>query len=166
METTTTRTREYSWEDPFAAFAKGRAMGGLEYIKAMIAGKVPPPPIALTMGMNIVEVEKGRAVFSITPQEFHYNPIGSVHGGVFCTILDSAMGCALHTALPLGTGYTTLELKTNFLRPLTTKTGPVTCEGTIINLGKKVALAEATLKDAEGRLYAHATCTCLIFSTE
>jgi uncharacterized protein (TIGR00369 family) len=102
-------------------------------------------------------------VFAVEPAEYHYNPIGLVHGGLACTLLDSAMGCAVHTTLPAGTGYTTLELKVNLIRPLTRETGRVLCEGTIIHVGGRTATAEARITDAAGALYAHATTTCMIF---
>ena len=109
-----------------------------------------------------MEVEEGRALFVCTPAEYHYNPIGAVHGGLACTLLDSAMGCAVHTMLPAGVGYTTVELKVSFLRPITLKTGRLLCEGTIIHLGSRIATAEARLLDTSGKLYGHATTTCMI----
>jgi len=126
------------------------------------SGELPPPPIAALIGMAIVEVSEGRAVFSAEPAEYHYNPLGTVHGGIAATLLDSAMGCAVQSLLPAGTGYTTLEIKVNYLRPITSATGTVTCEGTIIHLGGRIATAEARLTDATGKLYAHGTTTCLL----
>lgn len=160
------RERQYNWEDPMIGASKGRTLSGMMYMKEIMNGEVPPPPIAITLGMGIVSCEDGKAVFSLTPSEYHYNPIGSVHGGVFATVLDSAMGCAVHTTLSAGTMYTTLELKVNFVRPLTATTGQVLCEGTVISAGKRVALAEGKIVDERGRLYAHATCTCLIFKLD
>jgi uncharacterized protein (TIGR00369 family) len=107
-------------------------------------------------------VSEGRVVFSAEPAEYHYNPLGTVHGGIAATLLDSAMGCAVQSLLPAGTGYTTLEIKVNYLRPITSATGPVTCEGKIIHLGGRVATAEARLSDATGKLYAHGTTTCIL----
>src|SRR6185295_14670962 len=99
------RERTITWEDPLPAATSARGLSGLEYMRAIAAGDVPPPPIAVLMGFELVEVEEGRAVFAVTPQEFHYNPIGVVHGGLAATLLDSAMGCAVHSTLPAGTGY-------------------------------------------------------------
>ena len=117
------------------------------------------------MDFDIVEAGEGRAVFAVDPQEFHYNPIGMVHGGLPATLLDSAMGCAVHTLLPEGRGYTTLELKVNFVRALRTDTGRVRAIGRVIDIGGKVATAEGTIVDGAGKLYAHATTTCLLFSS-
>ena len=138
------------------------SMTGIEYLRAMLRGDYPPPPIAMTLGFTLDEVEEGRAVFGMVPDEYHYNPIGMVHGGVAATLLDSAMGCAVQSRLPAGTGYTTLEMKVNLLRAITMDTGPVRCEGALIHLGRTTALAEARLTDAAGRVLAHATSTCLI----
>jgi uncharacterized protein (TIGR00369 family) len=110
-----------------------------------------------------VEVEEGRVVFEVEPAEYHYNPIGAVHGGLACTLADSAMGCAVHSTLPAGVGYTTVEIKTNLLRPISVRTGTLRCEGTTIHVGGRIATAEARLTDAAGKLYAHATTTCMIF---
>ena len=156
------RSRRVTWSDPIVAAELGNEMGGLEYLRAIAAGEAPPPPIAETLGMRLVEVEEGRVVFTLEPAEYHYNPIGSVHGGIAATLLDSAMGCSINTLLPKGTGYTTLELKVNYIRPLVTGTGLVRCEGKIIHLGGRVATAEGRLVDAAGTLYAHGTTTCLI----
>jgi uncharacterized protein (TIGR00369 family) len=131
-------------------------------MQALQKDDVPPPPIAVLLDMSLIEVQPGRAVFELEPAEFHYNPIGMVHGGVLTTLLDSAMGCAVHAMLPAGTGYTTLELKTNFLRRVTTETGRLRCEGTVIHLGRTIATAEGRVMDQSGRLVAHATTTCLV----
>lgn len=158
----TTRTRTIAWEDPMPTVQKARTMSGLEYLKAMQSGEVPPPPVATLMGMWLLEVSEGRVVFAAEPAEYHYNPIGTVHGGFAATLLDSALGCVVQSMLPSGTEYTTLELKVNYLRPLTNKTGTVSCEGKIIHLGGRIATAEARLTDAAGKLYAHGTTTCII----
>ena len=157
------RTRTITWEDPTPAIQAGQSMSGLEYLQAMQTGKVPSAPIAALMGMWIAEVSEGRVVFAAEPAEYHYNPLGIVHGGFAATLLDSALGCAIHSVLPVGTNYTTLELKVNYLRPMTQKTGTVYCEGKIIHLGGRVATAEARLTDAAGKLYAHGTTTCMVF---
>jgi uncharacterized protein (TIGR00369 family) len=136
---------------------------GLSFLKALIARELPAPPITDTLGFTLVEVETGRAVFAGTPEFRHYNPIGTVHAGFAATLLDSAVGCAVHTTLAKGEAYTTLELKLNLVRPLTDKTGEVRAEGRVIHRGRTVATAEGTLRDAAGKLYAHATTTCMIF---
>ncbi|HEX6750751.1 MAG TPA: PaaI family thioesterase [Longimicrobium sp.] len=156
------RERAVAWEDPLVGARAARTMSGMEYLHAMLRGEYPPPPIAMTLGFTLEMAEEGRAVFVMEPAEHHYNPIGMVHGGVTATLLDSAMGCAVHTRLPAGVGYTTLEMKVNLLRAITMDTGPVRCEGTLIHIGRTTALAEARLTDAAGRLLAHATSTCLL----
>ncbi|HEY7350402.1 MAG TPA: PaaI family thioesterase [Ktedonobacterales bacterium] len=160
---TSARTRTITWEDPMPTAQIGRAMSGLDYLRAMQSGEVPPAPIAVLLGMSFVEVEEGRVVFAAQPAEYHYNPIGVVHGGLAATLLDSALGCAVHSALPAGTGYTTLEIKVNFVRPITRDTGEIRCEGKIIYQGGRIATAEGRITDAEGKLYAHGTTTCIIF---
>lgn len=158
----TSRTRVISWEDPTATIQLGKTISGIEYLRAMLSGEVPPPPFAVLMGIRITEVSEGRVVFAGEPEEYHYNPLGTVHGGVVATLLDSALGCAVQSLLPAGTTYTTLELKVNYLRPVTVKTGTVYAEGKIIHLGGRIATAEARLTDAAGKLYAHGTTTCII----
>ena len=159
----TSRTRVITWEDPTAAVQTGKTISGIEYLKALQSGELPPPPIAVLMGMWITEVSEGRVVFAAEPAEYHYNPLGTVHGGVMATLLDSALGCVVQSMLPAGISYTTVELKVNYLRPITVKTGTVYCEGKIIYVGGRIATAEGRLTDAEGKLYGHGTTTCLIF---
>ncbi len=156
------RTRLITWEDPTSAVQTGKAISGIAYLTALQSGELPAPPIAALMGMWITEVSEGRIVFAAEPAEFHYNPLGTVHGGVMATLLDSALGCAVQSMLPAGTSYTTLELKVNYLRPITEKTGTVYCEGKIIYVGGRTATAEGRLTDAGGKLYAHGTTTCII----
>lgn len=139
-----------------------RTMSGLEFLTAIRDGRLPAPPIARLLGFDLIEVESGRAVFSGTPAAEHYNPIGSVHGGYAGTLLDSCMACAVQSTLPRGQGYTTLEFKINFVRALTDTTGPVRAEGQILAGGRRIATAEGRLVDANGKLHAHATTTCLI----
>lgn len=158
----TSRTRVISWEDPTAAVQTGKTISGIAYLKALQAGELPPPPFAVLLGIWITEVSEGRVVFAAEPAEYHYNPLGTVHGGVIATLLDSALGCAVQSMLPAGTSYTTLELKVNYLRPVTAKTGIVYCEGKIIHLGGRIATAEGRLTGAGGKLYAHGTTTCII----
>jgi uncharacterized protein (TIGR00369 family) len=157
------RTRTFSWSDPAVNAAQVGRQSGLAMLRAMIAGELAPPPVMLLLGMERLEVDAGRVVVELLPQEFHYNPLGSVHGGVLSTLLDTATGCAVHTTLPPGVGYTSLDLNVKFLRPVTTGSGTLRCEGTVIQRGRRTALAEATLTDAADRLVAHATSTCLLF---
>jgi uncharacterized protein (TIGR00369 family) len=138
-------------------------MSGLELLQGMIAGRFPGPPIMQLIGFQPVEVEHGRAVFAGTPAYKHYNPLGTVHGGYAATLLDSCMSCSVHTTLPKGTGYITLEFKVSLVRPITADTGPVRAEGKVVSSGRRVATAEGRLTDAGGRLLAHATTTCLVF---
>ena len=149
--------------DPREVAEQGRQLSGMEYVQAIVTGELPAPPISELMGFRLVLVEPGRAVFEMEPGPQHYNPIGSVHGGIALTLLDSAMGCAVHTQLEQGVGYTTLEVKTNFVRPITADTGPVLAEGTVKHRGKTVATVEATLRaEGDGALLAHGSSTCLI----
>jgi uncharacterized protein (TIGR00369 family) len=149
--------------DPRAVAEQGLRLSGMDYIRAIWQGELPAPPISELMDFRLAEAEPGRAVFEMTPGPQHYNPIGSVHGGIALTLLDSAMGCAVHTLLEAGVGYTTLEVKTNFVRPITADTGPIRCEGTVIHRGSRVATAEGRLVDSAGKLLAHGTTTCLLF---
>ncbi|MET4107627.1 PaaI family thioesterase [Hymenobacter sp. UYP22] len=160
----TSRTRTFSWHDPLVGAQAARNLSGSDYLAAMSRGEYPLPPLMHTLGFDHLPptVEPGKVTFYLEPQEYHYNPIGSVHGGVFAALLDSAMGCAVHTTLPAGVGYTTLELKVNFVRPLTATTGLVSCEGLVLSSGRQVATAEGRITDAAGKLYAHATTTCLL----
>jgi uncharacterized protein (TIGR00369 family) len=123
-----TRSRTLEWSDPVATAAAGAEMAGLDYMRALVAGELPPPPIAITMNMAPIELEEGRAVFAGEPGEEHYNPIGVVHGGYAATILDSTLGCAVHTTLPAGIGYTSLGLEVKYLRPIERDAGRVLCE--------------------------------------
>ena len=160
------RTRTYSWADPLAALEQmaGAGVNGLEAIRKIAAGEIPPPPIASTLDFRLVEAEHGRVVFECEPAEFHYNPIGTVHAGLAATLLDSAMGCAFVTTLDPLVDWTTLELKANFTRALTKDTGTVTCLGTVLHAGRRVALTEARIEDARGRLCAHGTSTILVLA--
>jgi uncharacterized protein (TIGR00369 family) len=160
------RTRTFSWEDPMLGASAAMTMSGLEYLQAMGRGEVPVPPISKLMNMSGMEVSAGRVVFSVVPEEYHYNPIGMVHGGLAATILDSALGCAVQTMLPAGVGYSTLELKVNYVRAMTIKTGRVRAIGEIIHIGRTTAIAEAKLLDDQDKLYAFATTTCLIMRPE
>ncbi len=163
MTTPVCRTRTVTWEDPAIAARAVPRMSGMDYLHAMQRGELPPPPLMVLLGLRLESVDEGSVVFTVTPAEYHYNPLGVVHGGLACTIFDSAMGCAVQSTLPAGTGYTTLELKVNLVRPLTAATGQVRCEGKVIHVGGRIATAEARLFDTEGALYGHATTTCMIF---
>jgi uncharacterized protein (TIGR00369 family) len=156
------RTRTYSWQDPFAIVEGAVGLSGLEVMEKIMAGELPPPPIADTLHFRLVEVERGKAVFECKPAEFHYNPIGVVHAGLAVTLLDSAMGCAFVSIAEPGTAWTTLELKANFTRAMTSDTGVVRCTGTVVHPGRTVATTEARLEDPTGRLYAHGTSTILV----
>lgn len=136
---------------------------GLEVMQAMLAGELPFPHIAETLDFSLLEIMAGRAVFQGTPQLMHYNPLGSVHGGWFATLLDSALGCAVHTTMAAGYGYTTAELSVNIVRAATTRTGPLRAIGRVIHSGRQLATAEARIEGPDGKLYAHGTTTCLVF---
>jgi uncharacterized protein (TIGR00369 family) len=157
------RTRTFSWQDPAAGVAAGRARSGIELLQAIVEGSLPPPPIAELLGMSVIEVQEGRAVFALDPAEWMYNPIGSVHGGVAATILDSCMGCAVHTLLPAGVRYTTSDLHVRYSRGMTVDTGRVLAEGKVVHAGRRMATAEGQLTEQEtGKLIAHATTACIL----
>lgn len=158
------RTLAISWSDPEALAAAGRAMPGIDFLRAIRDGRLPAPPIAQVLGFRLVEVDPGHAVFELVPGEQHYNPIGVVHGGLAMTLLDSAMGCSVHTRMAPGAGYTTLEAKTNLVRAITSKTGVLRAIGKLVHLGSRIATAEGRLEDAAGKLYAHATTTCIVLN--
>ena len=136
---------------------------GLQQMQAMLDGKLPYPHIAHTLDFSLVEIGEGRAVFQGQPQLKHYNPLGSVHGGWYATLLDSALGCAVHTVMPVGRAYTTAELGVNIVRAASLKSGPLRAIGTVLHAGRQLATAEARIVGADGKLYAHATTTCLVF---
>jgi len=140
-----------------------KSYDGISFLKGIVDGTIPNPPISELMGFHLVEVENGRAVFEGVPDFHHYNPIGTVHGGFAATLLDSALGCAIFSTIAKGDAWTTLELKLNLVRPMSKHTGPVRAEGRIVHRGRTVATSEGDLKDSAGKLYAHATTTCMIF---
>ena len=139
------------------------SMSGLDFLNGIVDGSLPPPPMAATLGFHLAEASLGRVVFEGVPEFRHYNPIGSVHGGFAATLLDSALGCSIFSTLSKGETWTTLELKLNFVRGLTKDTGPVRAEGRVIHRGRSVATSEGDVRDRDGKLYAHATTTCMIF---
>ena len=157
------RTRTYEWEDPAITAAVAGRTSGLDMMRNLLEQRLPAPPITAALGFALEEVEEGRVVFSLVPGEEHYNPIGSVHGGVFATLLDSAAGCAVHSTLPLGMAYTSLDLTVKFLRRVTADTGKVRAIGTVVSKGRQIALAQAQLVDESDRLIAHATSSCMLF---
>jgi uncharacterized protein (TIGR00369 family) len=161
-ESAAVRSLEVSWSDPKRLADASRSMPGIEFLRAIRDRRLPAPPIAQLMGFDLVEVEPGHAVFECTPGEQHYNPIGVVHGGLAMTLLDSAMGCCVQTMMPDKTGYTTLEAKTNLVRAITSETGRLRAIGKVLHVGKRVATAEGRIEDLSGKLYAHATTTCIV----
>jgi uncharacterized protein (TIGR00369 family) len=142
-----------------------RERAGMEFLYGIYRGELPSAPIGALLDFVPIKAEPGLMIFQGTPGPQHYNPIGMVHGGYAATLLDSCVGCAVHTMLPAGKGYSTLELKVNYIRALTDKTGPIRAEGRVINVGNQIGIAEGRIIDTQGKLYAHATTTCLIFST-
>lgn len=160
------RSRTFEWKDPSVSAAAVGQRSGLDFLHDIVAGRLPAPPIAATLGFTLEQAEFGGAVFTMEPGEEHYNPIGSVHGGVYATLLDSAAGCAVQSVLPAGMGYTSLDLSLKFLRPMNVDTGKVRAVGSVLNQGRRTALAQAELFDARDRLLAHATSSCMLFPLE
>lgn len=158
----TVRERSYTWADPAVLAAAAQRMDGLDFFARLGGGGFPAPPINATTGIALVEVNDGRAVFELEPAEWHYNPIGSVHGGILATLADSALGCAVHTKLSAGTAYTSLDLTIKFTRAATVDSGLLTCEGRVVSIGRRTATAEAQITDTTGRVIGHAVATCLI----
>jgi uncharacterized protein (TIGR00369 family) len=157
------RTRTVSWADPMIGAGMVRkGMSGMEFLQKIVSGEIPPPPIAQLLDFTLTHVEPGFAVFECDPAEYHYNPIGVVHGGLACTLLDSTMSCAIQTTVPAGSAYTTLELKVHLVRAITDKTGHLRAEGRIIHGGSRMGTAEGKLIDKDGKIYAHGTTTCMI----
>lgn len=156
-------SRVVEWEDPAPGVAVMPTMSGLDYLRTMIAGELPPPPITAHMDMRLVDVAVGSATFVCEPHASHYNPIGTVHGGLVCTLLDSALGCAVQTTLAQGQGYTSIEIKVNYLRPVFADGGVLTCVGTVTKPGNRVAFADGVVTDASGKVVATATGSLLVF---
>jgi uncharacterized protein (TIGR00369 family) len=157
------RTRTFTWQDPSSMAAIAMGQSGIDYLGAIAEGALPPPPIARMLGLELVEIERGRAVFSMEPAEWMYNPIGSVHGGIAATILDSCMGCAVHTTLEAGVGYTTADLQVRYIRAMSDATGRVLAEGRVVHAGRRTATAEGRLfVESDETLIAHASTGCVI----
>ncbi|WP_205471105.1 PaaI family thioesterase [Nocardioides sp. SYSU D00038] len=157
-----TRERTYAWTDPVSLAARARELSGLEMIHAIRSGELPPPPAAETTGLLALDAGPGWALFGLEPQEWHYNPLGSVHGGILSTLADTALGCAVHTKLPAGTGYTSLDLTVKFTRAATLASGLLTCRADVVAAGRRTATAEARITDTADRVVAHAVTTCLV----
>lgn len=151
------------WEDPRASAGQVPGLSGLEFLQKISTGQIPGAPIGSHVNMALVSVEKGQMVFHARPDEFHYNLIGTVHGGYLCTLLDSALGCAAHTLLPAGTGYTSIDIAVNFLRPVTAQSGTLVCTGRVVKPGRRVSFAEVDVVDGNKAVVATATSSLLIF---
>ncbi|MEV0587136.1 PaaI family thioesterase [Nonomuraea sp. NPDC050310] len=157
-----TRQHVISWEDPGILAREGLGLSGLDCLRALIKGALPPPPACSMLNFRLTDAEEGRAAGVMEPAEYQYNPFGGVHGGVLVTLMDTVMGCAVHTMLPAGVLYSTLEVKSNFVRQVSVHSGRLRCEASVVHLGSRTATAECRVTDASGDLCAHGTTTCLI----
>ena len=157
------RERTVRWEDPARSAAAAREMSGVAFLRAMMNGELPHPPLAATLGFRLAEVEEGRVVYEGTPAEYHYNPLGTVHGGYALALFDSALGCAILSKLPAGMLQTTTDVQVRFIRPMTSQTGLVRCEATALHVGRTTGVSEARLSDAAGKLLGIGTTACAIF---
>ena len=157
------RSRTITWDDPSIPAKRAQGMAGIDFMTAMFEGEIPPPPILHLMRMSGISLEVGTVTFGCDPDESMYNPIGTIHGGVICTLLDTVVGCAVHTTLPAGQAYTSLDLNVSYLRPVQAASGPLTATGRVVRPGSKAAFAEGTIHDASGKLVATATSTLLVF---
>jgi uncharacterized protein (TIGR00369 family) len=157
------RSKTVRWHDPGPSTAKGLSMPGVDYLRAMADGALSPPPIGSLMKFDIAEVDEGRVVFTCRPDESAYNPIGAIHGGLICTLLDSVTGCAVHSTLPKGKGYTSVEIKVNYLKAVRLRSGLLTATGTVVKSGSRVGFAEGVVIDESGAVVATASSTLLIF---
>lgn len=159
----TQREVSIQWQDTAEALRELPKLDGIEYLRKMASGDLPGAPIASHFGMQLVNVDEGTVTFECHPNESHYNPIGMVHGGLVCTLLDSALGCAAQTLLPAGTGYTSIELKVNYLRPVTADSGPLRCVGRVTKPGRRVSFADAEVVDNQNKVVATASGSLLVF---
>src|SRR6201997_855506 len=159
----TEQARLIPWRDPVTTTAAVASMSGLACWRGVIAGPFPPPPIGEIIQMRVVDVENGSVTFTCTPDASMYNPLGMVHGGAVCTLLDTAAACAMHTTLPEGVGYTSVEIKVNYLKAVTVASGPLTAVGAVVKAGSRIGFAEGKVTDASGNLVATATSTLLSF---
>jgi uncharacterized protein (TIGR00369 family) len=159
------RSRTFTWTDPAEHADLLPRRSGLDLLRGMAVGELPPPPVMDLIDLSGMEVEEGSVTFYLQPQEFHYNPLGTVHGGVISTMLDSAAACSVQSTLPAGVAYTSLDLNVKFLRAVTVASGRLRCTGSVLQRGRRTAYAEARMTDAAGRLVAHATSSCLILET-
>ncbi len=157
------RVRTVTWQDPEVSARDALAIGGLDYLNAIKDGKIAPPPVAVLLGYRLCEIDQGCVVFELEPAEFHYNPFASVHGGIISTVLDSAMTSAVLTTLPAGIACSTIEIKVNFVRPITSRTGTLRIEGKVVHGGSRIAIAEGRVADAHDKLCAFAVSTCMVF---
>lgn len=157
------RSKVVEWHDPAPTTARGLSMAGIDYLNAMIDGLLPPPPISGLMEFGLTSAEPGRVVFTCRPDESAYNPIGAVHGGLVCTLLDSVAGCAMHSTLPAGRGYTSVEIKVNYLKAVRLSSGLLTATGTVVKAGSRVGFTEGVVTDASGAVVATASSTLLVF---
>lgn len=157
-----TRTHTLNWGDPWTGPKAARSMSGIEYLRAISAGTLPGPPIASTMDLQFETIERGHLVFRGRPFEFHFNPMGQVHGGFASTMLDSALGCVTMTLLPKGMVFTTLDLHVNFVRPLSLEAGELRCIADVVHGGRRIVTSFGRIEDAGGKLYAHANSTCMV----
>lgn len=162
-ETLQERVKVVTWEDPRKSAREARRMSGVDFFDEMRRGNIPEPPFGKLLGIELSHAGEGSFTMTLQPGEVHYNPMGCVHGGILSTLLDSVMSAAVHTALPAGRGYLTIEIKVNFLRPVLQASGEITGEGKVVHLGGQIATAEGKITDAKGRLCATGTATCMIF---
>lgn len=156
------RERSYTWGDPLALATAAQGLSGRDFLALVGSGELPVPPAGATTGIVPVDIGDGTVIFQLMPAEWHYNPIGSVHGGILATLADTALGCAIHTKLPVGTGYTSLDLTIKFTRAATLESGMLTCRGQVMSIGRRTGTAEARITDSADRVVAHAVATCLI----
>ena len=157
------RSKVVTWHDPSPTTSAGLSMPGIDYLRAMVDGTLPPPPISGLMSFTMASAEPGRVVFTCEPDESAYNPIGAVHGGLVCTLLDSVAGCALHSTLPQGKGYTSIEIKVSYLKGVRASSGTLTATGTVVKAGARVGFTEGVVTDASGSIVATASSTLLVF---